>query len=121
MCEPCFFRKEDEIMKRVMLLSHCILNSFCEMPMAPDNLRKRIIDIITEKNLSIIQLPCPELSYQGLARKSICPHTAEAEEYRRYCEDLLENILSNIAEYKENNIEIVGIIGIDTSPSCSTV
>lgn len=106
-------------MKRVILLSHCILNSFCELPKAPDNLREEILKVLIDKNLSIVQLPCPELTYQGLERNSIYPGTPEAEEYEKYCEELLAPIISNIKEYKKNEIEVAGIIGIDTSPSCS--
>lgn len=107
-------------MKRIILLSHCVLNSFCELPQAPDNLREEILKVITDKKLSIVQLPCPELSYQGLKRSSIYPETPEAKEYEEYCEKLLSGVISNIKEYNDNDIEIAGIIGIDTSPSCST-
>lgn len=107
------------VLKRIILLSHCVLNSFCELPQAPDNLREEILKVITDKHLSIVQLPCPELSYQGLSRSSIYPGTPEAEEYENYCKQLLSTVVSNIKEYKDNDIEIAGIIGIDTSPSCS--
>lgn len=108
-------------MKRIVLLSHCILNSFCELPQAPDDLREEILRVINDKKLSVVQLPCPELSYQGLDRSSIYPGTPEAEKYEKYCGQLISTVVSNIEEYKDNDIEIAGIIGIDTSPSCSTM
>ena len=106
-------------MKKVVLLSHCVLNSFCEMPEASDAFRKRIVDILMEKKISMIQLPCPELCYQALERESIVAGAAKAQEYEIYCKQLLDPMIRNIKEYQKHGISIAGIIGIDTSPSCS--
>lgn len=103
------------------MVSHCVLNSFCENPPAGDEYRADILKVVTEKNLSIFQLPCPELCYQGLDRNSIYPCSDEATAYERYCESLIEPIIKNIDEYEKNGIEISGIIGIETSPSCSVM
>lgn len=106
-------------MKKVVFLSHCILNPMCESPEASDLYRKEIFDVLHEKKCGIIQLPCPELCYQALIRESIEPGMASAKEYKAYCNKLLEPILKNIEEYRKNNIEIAALIGVDTSPSCS--
>lgn len=106
-------------MKKIVLISHCVLNPFCELPQAPDELRKPILDLAVEKEWGIVQLPCPELSYQSLERASIYPGDEEAKPYEAYCKDLLKPLIKNIEEYKKHDIKIVGIIGIDTSPSCS--
>lgn len=106
-------------MKKLVLLSHCILNSYCELPQAPDDLRKEILDILQARGISILQLPCPELTYQGLERQSIYPGNDAAEAYEDYCRELLQPVMKNLKEYASHDIEIAGIIGIDTSPSCS--
>lgn len=106
-------------MKKIALLSHCVLNSFCELPQAPDTFRKPILDILTEKQISMVQLPCPELCYQALERVSIEPDAPSAEEYRQYCRQLLKPLLHNLEEYRNQDIELTLILGIDTSPSCS--
>jgi predicted secreted protein len=106
-------------MKKIVFLSHCIMNPFCELPEAPDRLRKSILEIFTQKGWGIVQLPCPELCYQGLDRVSIYPGTLSSQPYERYCEQLLGPLFNNIKEYKEYNIQVGGIVGIDTSPSCS--
>ncbi|MGI6766615.1 MAG: hypothetical protein ACOX4R_05285 [Lentihominibacter sp.] len=108
-------------MKRILLVSHCVLNSYCETPPAGDYYREGLLRAVLEKHLSIVQLPCPELCFQGLFRESINPGTEKAAEYEEYCEALLEPIVENLIQYKENGIEAAGIIGIDTSPSCSVV
>lgn len=108
-------------MKNIVLLSHCILNSMCETPPAPDTYRREITDLFIDRGISMIQLPCPELCYQDLVRESIEPGSEKAEEYAEYCRQLLAPLVDNLQKYKKNGIEVAGIIGIDTSPSCSTV
>ncbi|MGI6766773.1 MAG: hypothetical protein ACOX4R_06080 [Lentihominibacter sp.] len=106
-------------MERIVLVSHCVLNSMCELPPAPDEYRKGLLQIAGENKWEIIQLPCPELCYQSLARESIYPNTEKAKKYKEYCVELLAPLLNNLHEYKKAGYSITGIIGIETSPSCS--
>jgi predicted secreted protein len=108
-------------MKKIILVSHCVLNSYCELPQGPEVLRKDIVKTLIDKGISIVQLPCPELCYQGLERSSIYPGTEEEKEYTQYCQQLLVPIIGNMREYHKEGIKIIGIIGIDTSPSCSAI
>lgn len=106
-------------MKKLALISHCVLNSFCELPEASDTFRKDVINLLTDKKISMMQLPCPELCYQALERESITLEDPKAGEYEQYCGELLAPVISNLKEYHSHGIEVAGIIGIDTSPSCS--
>ena len=106
-------------MKKIALVSHCVLNSLCELPEASDTFRKQIVNLLTDKKISLMQLPCPELCYQALERESITAEDPKAEEYERYCRELLVPVMNNLKEYCRHDIEVAGIIGIDTSPSCS--
>lgn len=106
-------------MNKIALLSHCVLNSLCELPQASDAFRKSIVDILLEKKINLVQLPCPELCYQALERVSIEPEAPAAAEYRLYCQELLRPLIHNLEEYRKQEIELVLILGIDTSPSCS--
>ncbi len=108
-------------LKKVMILSHCILNPYCEMdqPATLDLYRKTIRELL-DREVGILQLPCPELCYQSLERKSITSDDPGVNDYRAYCRQLLMPIKKNLGEYKRNGVEIIGMVGIDTSPSCST-
>lgn len=108
-------------MKKLVLLSHCVLNSFCELPEASDAIRSKLMNQLMDKGISVIQLPCPELCYQALERESILPGDSGADAYRDYCKSLLAPILKNLQEYKKHNIQVAAVIGIDTSPSCSVI
>lgn len=108
-------------MKKIVLLSHCVLNSFCETPEASDAIRGKLMNQLMDKGISVIQLPCPELCYQALERESILPGDPKADSYRDYCKNLLLPVLQNLREYKKHDIKIAAVVGIDTSPSCSVV
>ncbi|MCQ4637949.1 hypothetical protein NE619_14530 [Anaerovorax odorimutans] len=108
-------------MKKLALISHCVLNSLCEMPEASDAFRKQILNLLTDKKISMVQLPCPELCFQSLERESIVAGDSKSREYEEYCRKLLEPVLKNLKEYKAHDIEVAGIIGIGTSPSCSVM
>ena len=106
-------------MKRIVLLSHCVLNSMCEEPPAADTYRKCIVEAAMDGGVSMIQLPCPELCYQALVRDSIYPGDEKAGPYAEYCRGLLAPLIKNLREYKENGVGLAAVIGIRTSPSCS--
>lgn len=108
-------------MKKILILSHCLLNNLCENPPAPEIIKDKIYKEISADNISVLQLPCPELCYQALNRDSIYPGTEAAEDYEAYCKKLIDPIVHNLEEYKKHNIEISAVYGIDTSPSCSVI
>jgi predicted secreted protein len=109
-------------MKKVIVLSHCILNSFCELDEpANKKLYDQLVISLIEREIGILQLPCPELSFQGLNRKSITPQDVEAEEYRVFCQDILESTLRDLKEYAKNGVDVIKLVGIETSPSCSAL
>ncbi len=109
-------------MKRVALLSHCILNPFCEYEEpAAKKLYREFVAALMENDIGILQLPCPELTYQGLERESIVPGDKKGDDYADYCKKVLEPVINNVIEYRKNNIEVIAVLGIDTSPSCSAL
>lgn len=109
-------------MKKIALLSHCIWNPFCEAEEpAAKTLYRQIVAALMEKDVAILQLPCPELTYQGLIRDSLYPDSEKAEEYTKFCRGLLKVALNNIKEYQKNGVAVVALLGIDTSPSCSAI
>lgn len=109
-------------MKKVALLSHCILNPFCEFEEpAAKELYREIVKRLMDEDIGILQLPCPELTYQGLERTSIVPGGEGSNEYTKFCRDLVSATVENIKEYKKNGIKVGAILGIDTSPSCSAI
>lgn len=107
--------------KRVILLAHCILNqNTVVFPLArAKGAYKEIVDTIMEAGIGIHQLSCPEYKYLGLSRKPMNKEEYDVPDFRRVCNDIAADTTNVIKEYLSNNYEIIGIIGINQSPSCS--
>lgn len=62
------------IVKRILLVSHCILNNASKVELDEAGLaeeyrlRSELMNLIIEKNIQMIQLPCPEFIMYGSQR-----------------------------------------------------
>ena len=109
--------------KNILIVSHCILNghskveSFCEKK-EREEARKKIVKFIIENDIGIIQLPCPELIMYGTRRWGHVKDQFDTPHFREVCRNQLKTYLQQIKEYINNGYKILGILGIDGSPSC---
>lgn len=114
--------------KKIILVAHCLLtkgftNSFSgEM--------SEVIKVLLDTETGIVQMPCPHLC--SLMNKDT--HINSKDNVKQYhCAGFLEEstknpitlyaniihpLLAQVEEYKEQNFEIAGIIGIKNSPVC---
>lgn len=107
--------------KRVIFLSHCILNqNTVVFPLArAKGAYKKIVETIMDAGIGIHQLSCPEYKYLGLSRKPMNKEEYDVPDFRKICNDISTDTTNVVREYLENDYEIIGIIGINQSPSCS--
>lgn len=130
-------RLRDERSGRVIFLSHCLLN---------DNARylggvprcgpvPEIVRACTDRGIGIVQLPCPEARAWGgvLKRRLLAFFGARGTlryragmvflplmlaytraVYRR----LARSVAREIADHVEAGVEVLGVVGLDPSPSC---
>ena len=104
---------------KVVIVSHCILNQNSVVnPLARAKGAFDIIQPILDRGIGIIQLPCPEFKFLGLTRKPMTIEEYDCHDYRRLCRTLAEPVVKDLLEYKANDYEIVGLIGIHHSPTC---
>lgn len=107
--------------KRIVFVSHCILNQNTVVePLA----RSRgaygdIVRLLVDKGIGIHQMPCPEFRHLGLERRPMIKAEYDTKEYRDLCRGLALDTFGIIEEYKKNSYEILGMIGILESPTCS--
>ena len=111
--------------KNILLVSHCILNghskvkSFSEeREIEREQARKKIVNLIIENDIGIIQLPCPELIMYGTKRWGHVKDQFDTPHFREVCRSEFKTYLQQIKEYINNGYKILGILGIDGSPSC---
>ena len=105
--------------RRVAVLAHCLLNVNTKVhgialypgvhPVARE---------ILSDDTGVIQLPCPEVTFLGMARWGMTREQYDVPAYRRHCRGLLEPVVDTLAALDGDECEILGIWGVDGSPSC---
>lgn len=119
--------------KKLVLVAHCILNQNSISDNTADfpGTFQDLVALLLEYNIGILQLPCPELTCLGLDRGDV--HGAErpviVENSRirnalgqsvptKKLKLIVDQVIYQIEEYQKNRFTILGIIGINRSPSC---
>lgn len=106
--------------KKIVLLCHCILNANSKvegLATYPSSITEVLYPLI-ERGIGIIQLPCPELTCYGIKRWGHVKEQFDNPYFRRHCQNIFAPFIDQIIDYKEQGYEIVGLLGIDGSPSC---
>lgn len=108
--------------KRVIFTAHCALNqnSVVEPLARAKGAYKDIVKLILDKGIGIHQLPCPEFRFLGLGRPPMSKEEYDVPEFRELCKVLAADSAKVVEIYSNSGYEIVGIIGIHQSPTCST-
>ncbi|MCP4573113.1 MAG: DUF523 domain-containing protein [bacterium] len=119
--------------RRVVLVAHCLLNRNALSDGTADDpgTCRPALDVLLAADVGIIQLPCPELACLGLDRGDPAgadrPLLRENTRIRRELDrpdnsgrlaDLADDVRSQVREYERHGFEIVGLVGVDRSPSC---
>jgi predicted secreted protein len=108
----------DRRRKRVVFLAHCFLNCNPRFPggCAHDGATVPLIQTLLECGVGIVQMPCPEFLCLGLEKRLY----GELEEFelRRCFRNLAAGVIDQMEEYLANGHRVLGIIGMNPSPSC---
>lgn len=106
--------------KRIILLSHCLLNANSKVEGLAEyqGALKDIVKQIIDEGIGIMQLPCPELTSCGIKRWGMTKEQYDTPFYREHCRTIFKPILQQLQNYTANGYEVIGIVGIDGSPSC---
>lgn len=106
---------------KVVLVSHCVLNQNSVVrPLAREEGGfSQIMSIVAEYPVGVIQLPCPETLFLGMDRPPMSKEEYDTSEYRELCGKLVENQSDYLEALRKGGCTLVGIIGIEESPTCS--
>lgn len=110
-------------MRRILFVSHCILNPYSKavglMREERVEAARRVIGALLQNlETGLIQLPCPELLYEGLGRKPASREFYDNSEFREICKGIADQAAKIAAEYEREGIRIVAYLGVEGSPSC---
>lgn len=114
------------IMKYLLIISHCILNTASKVAMDERELkeeyekRDRLIQSVMENNIQLFQLPCPEFVIYGSRRWGHVKEQFMHPHYYEECRKMLHPVLQQIEEYLKypEEYQVVGIVSVEGSPSC---
>lgn len=130
-------RLADRRSGRVILLSHCLLNEntrYLGGACRPGVIRE-IIERCIERDLGIVQMPCPEeRAWGGVSKKlMLMAYGSKGTAAYRFLAPLVplfvvytkmvyrmaaKETVYRIRDYKNSGLSVAGIVGIDGSPSC---
>jgi len=104
--------------RRVIFISHCWLNINTRFPEGGsfEGANTPLIKTLLDSGLGIIQMPCPEYEVLGLEKHYY--GDIVHEELRGRFRDIAQIVVKQIKDYLELGFEIVGILGMNPSPSC---
>jgi predicted secreted protein len=124
---------DDKRSKKVVLVAHCVFNQNAKIDRCAHypGMAREIVDALMNAGIGIVQMPCPELLHLGLDRQ-VDPGaavTVESEDTRvaqrmneeparALCREIAAGFVYQIREYKKNGFEVLGVIGINGSPTC---
>ena len=73
-----------------------------------------------DNGIQLIQLPCPEFTLYGANRWGHVSNQFDNIFFRNHCRKILRPIIDQMKEYlaHPDRFEVLGVMGIDGSPSC---
>ena len=104
--------------RRIVFLAHCFLNTNTRFPggSAFEGATIPLVQTLLESGVGIIQMPCPEFLCLGL-EKGLYGKMSEADMRACFRKTAL-TVMDQAEAYLADGYEILGIIGMNPSPSC---
>jgi predicted secreted protein len=78
-----------------------------------------VIELFMQKNINIIQMPCPELIFDGFHRQPCGKPKYDKPENRKVCREVAQGIVDQMKFFKKHGCNLRLVMGIDYSPSCA--
>lgn len=111
---------DDARSRKVIFVAHCFLNQNARVNgsgQTPSAI-PQIPELLLQRQIGIIQLPCPELGCLGLARRGAIYDQLSSHGNRRYLRDLALDAAYQARQYLRQGFRVLGVLGINCSPSC---
>ena len=132
-----FERLADERSRRVIFVSHCLLNEntrYAGGAFRPGTVTE-LVTLVVQNGWGIYQMPCPEQRAWGgvLKRHLLRAYGAEPGVLYKLRRPLLHRFIAytrlvygrmarrvalDIADYQRSGFEVIGVVGVGASPPC---
>ena len=124
---------DDRRGRKLVVLAHCILNQNAKLDRCAHcpGAVSELVDLLLSNGIGMVQMDCPEMLHLGLDRQAD-PATrpsvaAEDTRIARRMQEpaaqaiiarIAEDVVRQIADYRDHGFSVIGILGINGSPSC---
>lgn len=108
----------DKRKRRIVFISHCWLNMNTRFPegCSFEGANIPLVEVLLHQGLGIVQMPCPEFLCLGLEKEG---WGVKSEQELRICfRNVATTVADQIESYLSHGYDILGIIGMNPSPSC---
>jgi predicted secreted protein len=106
--------------KRILVACHCLLNANAKVfPLAryPGAFLPALRPFL-EDGTGIVQLPCPETVYLGMARFGMTREQYDHPRFRAACREMLGPQVDQLSAFVAAGYAVTAVVGMDGSPSC---
>ena len=123
----------DERSRRVVFVSHCILNSNTRADghAGVPGVNRRVMELLMRLGVGVVQMPCPEMMCLGLDRGDkkggerpvLIENTRIREGLKSnsstaMLDGMVDQVIQQVEQYLKHGFHILGIVGVNRSPSC---
>jgi predicted secreted protein len=106
---------------KVVWVPHCALNQNARVAGAaevPATVRG-LVEGLMDRNIGILQLPCPELMVLGLDRERFQIRSGlDSRPARRWLRRLASRVIYQTRQYQSCGVAVLGVLGKNGSPAC---
>ncbi len=114
------FKVNDQRSMKVIVVSHCVINQNAKLEGIAGwpGIIKEVMDKIMQSGCGILQIPCPEMIYEGIGRFDKSIEQYDCKGFRDICNDIALEVVDQIENYLKWGYQVPAILAIDGSPSC---
>jgi len=106
---------------KAVLVPHCELNQNARLAACAERPAAvtEVVAGLMERQIGLIQMPCPELMVIGLDREHVNIRSAlESRPARAALRAMARDLVYQIRQYLAGGVRVLGVIGKNGSPSC---
>jgi predicted secreted protein len=105
--------------RKIAIVCHCLLNANSKVEGLSQYAGVHpLIARLGDAGIGVIQMPCAEMTALGMRRWGQTREQYESVAFVEHCERLSLDTLALAEEYQRCGYEIVGVVGVDGSPTC---
>jgi len=111
---------EDNRSKTVVVVCHCALNQNAKLEGIAGwkGVIPEIVNLLVESGAGILQMPCPEMLYEGIGRFDKSYEQYNCTAFQEVCRRIAVDVMDQIQNYLQWGYKVPVILAIDGSPSC---